>query len=312
MKKAATLKIIISSVCILILTAWLVLGIIFGNIGIVSWDTNNFNFHFSGVGMYITYNESGYSIGNFDSEDVPSSLDIDWICGNVSFEKSEDGKLHVSESNDLSDDFRMRVKLENGTLMVKPVKSGLNAVSYEPKDLKIQLPDGCELNTLALDNGAGDVRLNNITTKNFDTDMGAGNVSITSSSIKSFDLDMGAGNLELDGDFGKVEVDMGAGKIELNGTMTSFDGDAGAGAFRFNLKNSPDKIDIDTAGGDIHIVLPSDCPGFDAEIDAALGAIEVNGFSGSTKRIHSARYGNGHTEINADLAAGTLYIEEAD
>ncbi len=219
---------------------------------------------------------------SFSVSDV-RKLDIDMGWGDLTIVKSEDDNIVVDAKN-VPEEFGAEVK--NGTFRTFHSKKKFRMVNLfdlwdndsNETTVKIYLPEK-EYSSFALDLGAGEttvsdiscdqlrvncgagqLNLSNIRCSSSDIDCGAGQVNITDINCEGlFDIDGGAGDVNISGVLGSIDADQGVGEFEFTGTVNgNIDADGGVGEMTFNLTNPAEdfaknggkyKLDIDTGVG---------------------------------------------------------------
>ena len=105
---------------------------------------------------------------------------------------------------------------------------------------------------------------------------------------------------------GKFEMDTASGSAELNGQVESISFDSASGDLTVVSSVTPVKIDMDSASGRADITIPADSQ-FTAELDSASGGLNVEGFSGNSRK-DSYICGNGSAEYEFSTASGDVTI----
>ena len=101
-------------------------------------------------------------------------------------------------------------------------------------------------------------------------------------------------------------MDTASGSANLNGQVDSISFDSASGDLTVVSSVTPVKIDMDSASGRADITIPTDSQ-FTAELDSASGGLNVEGFSGNSKK-DSYICGNGSAEYEFSTASGDVTI----
>lgn len=105
----------------------------------------------------------------------------------------------------------------------------------------------------------------------------------------------------------KLDADTASGDIFFSGTLEELDFDAASAHFTGILQNVPRQIDTDSMSGNLELTLPEDC-GFTMNLDALSGNFQSD-FStecyGSTYK-----HGDGRCHINVNAMSGDVKIHK--
>lgn len=275
--------------------------------------------HFIGCAPVITFSDndfsllpssgtvkSGYTLGNMAYEGTASSVSIDWAAGRIiiathdgadgiylyEYEGTDDAELSTALKEDpIPEREQMMHRFSGGALKIEEFPEGIvwpkgNATI---KTLVVLLPKSA-VKKLDIDAAAASVDLIGIEAGELDLDCASGKVRVTNSTLKEVDVDCAAAT----GEF-------------LSCTIESIDVDSAGANLKFELLNTPSKIDIDGMAGSYRIVLPSDAS-FSVKADSLAGSVNINGFQ--------TGYENGRTIVNGgknkfdfSLMSGSVTIE---
>ena len=234
-------------------------------------------------------------------------LDIDWSSGNIDI-KTHDGKeIIVRETAQDNESNRLRYRVENGTLYIRQRKSGIVVFGINKgKDLEILLPEG-QYELIELDVASAEMSLRDTHADRIDVDSASGDLKVYGCIFNSVEFDSASGSIILDAsNAGKFEMDTASGSAELNGQGESISFDSASGDLTVVSSVTPVKIDMDSASGRADITIPTDSQ-FTAELDSASGGLNVEGFSGNSRK-DSYICGNGSAEYEFSTASGAVTI----
>ena len=195
------------------------------------------------IHMEIYANEDKYSIGDFeyDAADI-KSVDIEWICGNVTIIPTMNEKLSVKENADnIDDDLKMRYFIDGSTLRIKFCKSGLRRTMTESakKALTVEIPDNISLK---------------VNTVSSDVSFGASGQTLHS--------------LRLDFTYKKIEIETVSGKIDFSDL-----GQSGAGDY-YVMGVVCDELALSSISGKISAEI-FECN--NAKVESTSGSVNVAG-----------------------------------
>lgn len=208
------------------------------------------------------------------------SMKLDMCFGDVTL--SPGTELSVSITPELQK--YCKYYMEGDTLVVKDSRIGVNnwfgmKGHMEKSRVDITLPQGTVITRLAIDNGAGDVRIDGLTIDEVEIDTGAGDVDISSVTTSGeISLNSGAGDVELrDVSTGRLNVDTGAGDLTAVGLTVgkelSFDVGAGDLDISGDLRGN---IEVDNGMGDTRLSLTGSRKDY-AISTSTMGDVDIDG-----------------------------------
>ncbi len=256
---------------------------------------------------------SGYSEGSAVYDAVPTTIDVDWAAGRVYIDVRADVQsvrlyeyagsvtpdLDATEApNDVVDPNRMIHRFQNGTLKIEQFRHGLSWVGVHDtyqKTLVVILPE-TTLDKLNINVAAADTYLNGCKADRLDLDAATGKVNASSCVFDRADIDAAATEVSF--------TDCTVNRIDL---------DCASGKMLFDLVNTPEKVDVDSASGSITLRLPADAS-FTAKVDSLSGLLDIDGSFGSISGSGSATNGKhvvngGASSFEFDMMSGKVTIE---
>lgn len=209
-----------------------------------------------------------------------NKLDIDVRASEISIES---GEVFTVEGYDLTDSFT--VKEKNGTLIIEEEHFGF--WNFKSGKIVITVPKNITLEDLHISSGAGKIKLDHISSNNFDLDQGAGLVEINNATL------------------GKTQIDGGAGKIEIiDSVLKDLDLSAGAGAVDIKaLIKGSSKIDCGV--GKLSLKLLGKKDDYQIRVEKGLGSIIVDNETYSSDSI----IGNGTNHLKVEGGVGSIEID---
>ena len=181
----------------------------------------------------------------FDAKNV-KNVSVDYVCGNLIIEKSNDDNIHVYGTNvpeyvefDLNENgFEVKSVEHNGKVFWENLQVfNWNFDRNNNGTLTVSLPQK-SYDRFVLNLGAGKTDISDISCKNSEIDMGAGQTTVTNLSVSEFiDIDCGVGQVNFNnGYFGSADIDCGVGEFNFTGMLKGkTDIDCGVGACNFNI-----------------------------------------------------------------------------
>ncbi|PMC33806.1 hypothetical protein CJ195_26560 [Bacillus sp. UMB0899] len=272
-------------------------------------------FFIGGIFLIIKTNTSWFEFGqNKSSAEVTSNtekieLHVSGASTTIITENTDEvraelkgkGKVHVENNGDT-------ILVESETKRWFNVFSFFNkreVTIYIPNDFQQEMMidsgsgnivfDGksMDLEELKVDMSSGNVKLSQLTAKNFMLDGSSGNVTISSLATEESTFDMSSGNLTIKDHTGKVNADLSSGKIDLQ------------------MKKVTDSIDIELNSGFGTIDLPEDAD-YTLRGEAGSGIISSNLALKDLQKDKNNIYGvsgSGKHNVNLDVSSGKIDIK---
>lgn len=159
--------------------------------------------------------------------------------------------------------------------------------SNDGSELIIYVPEDMVLDSVKIDNAAGKIEIEKLSTKILRLDLGAGKVDINNLSVLN-----------------DTKIDGGAGEVIINNSsLNNLDLDMGVGKFTLDAKilgNSK----IDHGVGEAIINLLGSKEDYQINIDKGLGSVRIDGKNvGDNETI-----GNGINKIDIDCGVGSITV----
>lgn len=139
-------------------------------------------------------------------------------------------------------------------------------------------------------------------------DAAAAKVEISDLSIREVEFDGASAICNFhDCQIEKLDVDTASGDVIFSGTLEELDFDAMSACFTAVFENSPNRMDIDTMSGDLDITLPENC-GFALNLDTMSSDFSSDFATAMQNGSHI--YGNGSCRINVSAMSGDVCIRK--
>lgn len=234
-------------------------------------------------------------------------LDIDWSAGSIDIRTHDGKEIIVRETAQNDEDDRLRYYVENGTLHIHERKNGLVNIGFnKEKDLEILLPEG-QYEMIELDVASAGMSLRSLQAARLDVDCASGDLEVYQCTFNSVEFDSASGSISMDASStGAFEMDTASGRADLNGQVDRISFDSASGDLTVVSSVTPVKIDMDSASGRADITIPADSQ-FTAELDSASGGLNVEGFSGNSRK-DSYICGSGSADYEFSTASGGVTI----
>ena len=215
-----------------------------------------------GVFNVLTYtydNSEKYTAGDREISDKITTIDIDYVSGDVTLNGSDTDKVTVKETanKDLDDAHKVHTWVDGSTLYVRYCES-TKKISFNriEKKLELNIPGAQDLDNLSIKISSGDFKCDGVTAGKLNANSSSGDVGI-SCKASDIEIKVSSGDIVLDqeGMGGSVNIKSSSGKV--NYTQTG----------------SNDQINIKSSSGGVNARVEK---ASGLAIDVSSGAITVN------------------------------------
>lgn len=304
-KTIPIIKIVLYGILFAVLTAALVLGIVFGSTSI-----NLFSLELC------LYDTTGYSAmtSNTETIDVSSikNITVDWVSGQINIKKADGDSISISESyengGEVSGDDGLRYKVDGNELIIRYKKSQsiIGFGIHKSKKLTLLLPEK-EYNKLKIDTTSAEINVSDAQVGEISVDSVSGKQTFTNITANSFDIDNVSGNLEFTGcKSDGLDCDGVSGRINYSGSITgSIDVDTVSGDISINTDTTPDRIESDSTSAEFTLWLP-----YNASFTATFDSVSGDFNSDFATTLKGGKYicGSGQSSFNFDSTSGSVQI----
>lgn len=236
---------------------------------------------------------TGYGVA-LDAASI-RNMEIEWAVGSIRIQPMEITEIRISEEGVNQDAEPMVWKVRDSKLSIQYSKNtdhdfGMGLLlGSESKDLTIQVPLDWQCNSLEIDAASASLEVNDLTIQEMEFDGASGTCVFNNCIVENLELDTASGDVLFQGSLNKMDCDAASANIVLD------------------LKNVPKSLDLDTASGDLDVVLPADA-GFTVKMDTMSGDFESD--FATTMRNGSYVAGNGRCTISVDAMSGSVNIRK--
>lgn len=285
MKSSAIIRIIIWSLVIVILLGLLLAGLGFGEIRgsrFYRYDTSTEALDALNAPATGTASASDSDSVSADQVD---KIAVDWVSGTVTIQPDDVDEISFYED---SSKYPMVWKLQNGKLTIRFCQEERFSFNLTVnKNLTILVPRDFALDELELDAASTNLNASDMT-------------------IRSVELDIASGACRFQNcDVAELEVDTASGDVFFEGSLDSLDFDAASASFHGVLTNTPSRIDVDSASGNLELTLPEDT-GFSVGLDGL--SCDFSSDFATTVRNGRYTYGDGRCRIDMDGMSSDIII----
>ncbi len=141
-------------------------------------------------------------------------------------------------------------------------------------------------------------------------DCASANLEVNDLTIQEVEFDGASGICEFENcDIRELDIDTASGDVRVVGNLQSLDCDAVSANVYAVLTNVPNRLDMDTASGDLDITLPANA-GFTLDMDTPSGSFH-SAFETTMKNGNYVA-GDGACRINISALSGDVTIQEGE
>lgn len=285
MKRNAIVRIVLYSVGIIVLLSILLAGL---GISIYQFEYHTQETHLPVASDGIT------SWGAVNADNI-REIEVEWVAGSVSlYPVDNTDQISLSETGNDNEKYNMVYRQDGNTLKIQYCKDSVSFPSFGfnaniSKDLVITVPSDWACDALEIETASAQVNVTDLIIGELNFDGASGICNIT--------------NCHVD----KMDVDSASGDIKFKGTLNTLDCDVASANCRIYVSNNPKSIDIDTASGDLELMLPEDC-GFSCSHETLSGRFLSELETTHTNGMYV--HGDGSCKINIDAMSGDINIRE--
>ena len=286
MKANAIIRIVVFSLLIALLVSVLAAGI--------GFDLLSFR-RTSGSSGPIATDDSG-THGVVGPEGI-RQLEIEWAAGTVTIQPgTQTQEIRFWDDYSGDEKYLLSYRVSDGKLKIQFCEEdweefnfGIHVGGPLKKNLTVAIPENWLCENLEIEAASAKLEVHKLNFGNVEIDNASGAIGFENCSVDSLDVDTASGDLIFSGSLNQLDCDSASATIVMN------------------LSNVPRKVDVDTASGNVDIVLP-DNAGFTVEMDALSGKFRSEFDYHET----NGRYisGDGACNIQVDAMSGNVNIRK--
>lgn len=237
----------------------------------------------------------GAGLTDSSNTSVPANqvkkISVDWAAGRITVRAADVSEISFYETGNSK--YPMVWKLRDGKLDIDFCEDDIHfgLFNFGEKDLTILVPRDFSCEELEVDTASTTLEVSDLTIREVELDTASGVCRFRNCNISDLD------------------VDTASGDVYLEGTLNTLDFDAASAKFTGVLSNTPSRLKVDSASGDLDLTLPEDT-GFTVKMDGMS-----NGFTSdlpTTTRNGSHIYGDGRCLIEVDGMSSDVVIRKSE
>jgi len=180
---------------------------------------------------------------------------------------------------------------QNGNKLYITEKSHSWFSRRDGSDLVVYVPSDYIFDVVSIENGAGKIDIDFLSSKKIYFDLGAGKVTIDNLLVlNETEIDGGAGTIVIEnGSLNNLDLDMGLGKLSLTSELIG-------------------ESEIDAGVGEVNLNLIGNINKYKIKLDKGIGSAKF----GSKQMESNIYYGNGSNIIDIDGGIGSIKIDFLD
>lgn len=286
MQANAIVRIVIYSIVIVLLVSLLAAGI--------SFDL--FAFRRSSVSSGpIAVDDSG-THGAVGIEGI-RQLEIEWAAGSITIQPDiQTDTIRFWDDYSGDEKYLLSYTVSDGKLKIQYCDEDLEDFAFgihfggpRQKHLTVAVPESWFCENLEIEAASAKLEVHKLSFGNVEIDSASGAIGFEHCTVDSLDVDTASGDLIFSGSLNQLDCDSASATIVMN------------------LSNVPRKVDVDTASGNVDIVLPNNA-GFTVQMDSMSGKFHSEFDYHET----NGRYvsGDGACNIQVDAMSGNVNIRK--
>lgn len=146
--------------------------------------------------------------------------------------------------------------------------------------------------------------------RELEVDAASADLIISDMTIQNANFNMASGEIRMHNcNVDKIDLDTASGDVEFTGTLNVLDCDAASANCVVTVYNTPKHINMDSASGNLELILPEDC-GFICDMETLSGHFSSDFPTDISDGRHI--YGNGACQIELDAMSGSIFIRKSE
>ena len=229
---------------------------VFSNGVHLDWSNNDVYINWSGIHFYPNDYETGMNGEMINPENV-KKLKVNFDYGEMVIKTGNVEEIKVEAQNINQNRFKYKV---NGDTLEIGYNSGWSISffgfsAFDNSRIEITVPENMTFEKVELDNGAGEMIMNNITANDrLDVDGGVGSLIVSDAVCGGIDADIGVGEFRFTGEVngeGRIDSGIGTVRMTLYGDRNDYDFrvDNGIGKVTTPGSNSGAKYTFNVSSG---------------------------------------------------------------
>ena len=223
-------------------------------------------------------------------------IEIEWAAGSIVIQPADTDEISFREEDIGGSGKPMHWKIQRDSILIQYAEDGTFPIKFgtdwknENKNLIIEVPVTWQFDSLKVAAAVASLEVKDLNIREMEIDGASGSCVFDNCTVEKLDLDTASGN------------------VYFAGSLQQMDCDAASADILLELSNVPGRLDMDTASGDLDVVLPADA-GFTVTLDSLSGDFESD--FDTTMRGGSYVAGNGRCRIDVDAMSGDVTIRKS-
>ena len=242
-----------------------------------------------------------YTAGGADLDAAAvRSIRLSWLTGSVTLRASGDGKIHFSEDYSGEEQYRLRYRVQDGTLSIEPCQSGVSLVPE--KRLTLELPEA-SLEALSLELASAKLDARDVNADTLSISGVSGSMELENIHAGTLDIETVSGSLRCTQlETQALRLSSVSGSVDIAGSFLRADAEATSGSVRLASSQLPEALNVSTVSGSVTLLLPRDAA-FGYHFSTVSGSVS-NDLAGAERRDSA--------DIFVETTSGSLRLKAAD
>lgn len=291
MKTNAIIRIIIFSITIVILLGILLVGISYGFLAANLYSGQG-DLNVEIVGPVAS--DENVTMGSVNPENI-RELEIEWASGSITILPGEEtDSIRFWDDYSGDEKYHMYYTISGNKLKIqfcedRTIDFGIHFGTPLRKNLTVTVPSNWVCDSLEVETASSKLEVHDLTIGEVDVDNASGALGFENCNVDSLDIDTASGD------------------VIFSGTLNTLDCDGASATIVAHLNNIPTRMDVDTASGNLDIILPENA-GFTVNLEG-LSTDFSSDFETITKN-GSHISGDGACRISVSAMSGDVTIRK--
>lgn len=146
--------------------------------------------------------------------------------------------------------------------------------------------------------------------RELEVDAASADLIVSDMTIQTADFNMASGEIRMHNcNVDKIDLDTASGDVEFSGTLNVLECDAASANCVIEVFNAPNQINMQSASGNLELYLPEDC-GFRCSMETLSGHFSSDFPTGNSDGLYI--YGNGICQIDLEAMSGNIFIHKSE
>ena len=231
----------------------------------------------------------------FEADEI-DSLTIEWVAGSIVLQRADTDKVMIAEEAVSNSKYEMNIAKIGKSVEIQFCEDDIGIIEITSfksinKDLVITVPMEWDMRELEVDAASADLTIDALNIQSANFNMASGEIHMRNCNVD------------------KIDLDTASGDVEFSGTLNVLECDAASANCIVKAYNTPSKINMQSASGNLELFLPEDC-GFTCNMQTLSGHFSSEFSTSASDGRYT--YGNGACKIDLDAMSGNISIRKVE